>query len=692
VVKHEKGISMIEKLVAHQADGSSTIQMVSLEKGPIERSKLMPQIYIRCFPLTCLLVMVFFCSMSWGTPLQEGEVLTGGLGKLRILHAKVLSETPVNKTKAKAGYHFIVVSLELEEIKPDSAFASIAFKLVDSNGNQFTEPCAWGKIAVSGEERNFEVADGAVAYVKALKEQLNLIFEVPQRIQPKHVGLHYNDKYPVESKAQPDHGDVKSGRGYGVKKISLFERGARLDQAAKRNYANVFFTASARYISVEVRLDNLLYQKEDQEFPIKLVWRDSAGQEEGTQDGLVQIKSEWDSPRYTSNGWGYADPGKWSPGVYSVDVLLDGEKVANQLFMVVEKPFEIENVQFFKYCGEMPKVDNRDYDTEFFSDATCFVAVEVGFKNLLHQIFSQQHIIQRVWYDNQGNIENTQTENLVIEDDWKSSYNTSNGWGYADPGKWVPGRYKVDISIGNFKVGEKSFEILKKGDDDQAIKSDALRGDDAIIQCTLFGMSGHKNELHMIFDKSNSGLLSKKDNEIRRLAQPSSAVNPWTAFAPDGNFVVGEEKDMKTFGTTGYKIIETPQGEKVRLYYFSRKGGGEHSMGVGIEQPSTIWAKTFDGKINRIGSVEWKKVNLDTKTMQNVLAVRSQAPKAKWTTQLGDKIFEIGDGDQLVQIGWVGWRKVTLEDNSQQVILMTKNMSPQAKWTGRFNGGLYQTD
>lgn len=619
-------------------------------------------------------------------------MLTDGLGRLRVVDTNVISETPVNKTKAKAGNHFIVVSLELVEIKKDSTFASIAFKLVDLSGNEFKEPCAWGKITVSGEARNFEVADGAVAYVKELKEQLNLIFEVPQSIQPKHVGLHYNDQYLVEKKSQPDHGGAKSGKGYAVKKISLFERGPRLDQKAKRKYANVFFSASARYISVEVRFDNLLYQKAKQEFPIKLVWRDSAGKEEGNQDGQVQIKSEWDSPSYTSNGWGYADPGKWSPGIYSVDVMLDNEKVANKLFMVVEKPFEVESVKFFNYCGKMPETGSREYDNRFFSDTTCFVAVEVSLKNLLHQVFSQQHTIQRVWYDNKSKIEKTQTDNLVIEPDWKSSYNTSNGWGYTNSGKWTPGKYKVDVSIGSFNVGEKSFEIIKKGDEAQARKSDTLGGDDAIICATLFGMSGHKNELHMIFDKSNSGLLSKKDNEIRRLLQPSIAVNPWTAFAPDGNFVVGEEKDMKTFGTTGYEIIETPQGEKVRLYYFSRKGGGEHSMGVGIEQPSTIWAKSFDGKIIKIGSVEWKKVNIDDKTMQNVLAVKPQAPKAEWTTQLGDKIFEIGDGDQLVQIGWVAWRKVTLEDNSQQVILMTKKMSPQAKWTGRFNGVLYQAD
>ncbi|MGD1103337.1 MAG: SprB repeat-containing protein [Terriglobia bacterium] len=70
--------------------------------------------------------------------------------------------------------------------------------------------------------------------------------------------------------------------------------------------------------------------------------------------------------------------------------------------------------------------------------------------------------VDAVWYRPDGSEMGRQTLNAYVLPEWTSS-NHTNGRGWADPGHWTPGTYRVDLSIQNAPITSGKFQIVGGG-------------------------------------------------------------------------------------------------------------------------------------------------------------------------------------------------------------------------------------
>jgi hypothetical protein len=202
------------------------------------------------------------------------------------------------------------------------------------------------------------------------------------------------------------------------------------------------------------------------------------------------------------------------------------------------------------------------------------------------------------------------------------------------------------------------------------------------IEATLYS---EKNDLHIIFDFNNSGVLCLPTNDIVKLDKPSVSINPWTGVS-QGNYYVttdDEGKSMVEFG-----IINSQVGHS-GFYFktFKRKGFGEKEIG---SDDNKIWSIDENGKQTQIGISAYENVTTPEGEKTTILMHQLLNSNMKWTSDMGGKIYQKQNDGHLVQVGWVGWRVITPIEGGKVTILMTKGLSDKSKWTGRYNGKIYQ--
>ncbi|MGO8788136.1 MAG: PEGA domain-containing protein [Terriglobia bacterium] len=66
--------------------------------------------------------------------------------------------------------------------------------------------------------------------------------------------------------------------------------------------------------------------------------------------------------------------------------------------------------------------------------------------------------IDAIWYKGDGSELDRQSFAAHVNPDWKDSYHTF-GYGYADPGHWPAGSYRVDLYYQNMQIGSGTFQI-----------------------------------------------------------------------------------------------------------------------------------------------------------------------------------------------------------------------------------------
>lgn len=620
---------------------------------------------------------------------MQGNALLYNPGKFMITQVQFAGETPNQKVKASTNEQFLLISMVLLQIENTAEFSSSCFILKDNEGKEYENPGAWGEIEIMGSKSHFETTESATVFIRKKGEILNLIFEVPKSLNTELVSLIYSD-HCIEDQNSGDNKPTNlNPENYTIESIKLFEMGEDRPNKEDRYYSSSFDKEFTRFIGVEINFINQLYEKEYQEYPIEFIWYDTDGVVEGSQEGTLQMKKEWKTSYYNTNGWGWKDPGKWAVGKYKVDVLIDGRKVSEKSFYIREKQYEVENINVFGYKQDKPEKKDRTYPGVFNSDSIRYLGVEINFNNLIHEKEDQEHDLMLKWYDTENEYQGKQEGKVSIKADWSTAYYTSNGWGFSDLGMWAPGNYTVEAYIDNNLVGNEKLEIVKLIPVKFIVEP---LGSRKVIQVSFAAMSsGYQNTFTPVFDKSNSGIICTRDEDVIVLDLVSKEINPGRSIMHNGDFIVEVYEEMRTFGTTRYAMIKNSDQTGFKMYGFQRKGTGEKLIGISIAEPSVIYAKESENDGTSIIEIKWENITHDDGTVQRAQIIRLAKPGTEWTVQLGNKIVEISDEGQK-QIGWASWRTITLPDQSRQTILMTKAMDPNARWIGRFDGKLYETD
>ena len=120
--------------------------------------------------------------------------------------------------------------------------------------------------------------------------------------------------------------------GIKLDKINLFESGSHFPDKTDRNYTSVF-NPGARYIVIELNIENLKYNNSDQQFNVLFIWKYMNGKEFGRNEATFNVKSEWKTA-YINRGWGWPEKGNWRIGRFTAQIYINGELFGEKDYFV----------------------------------------------------------------------------------------------------------------------------------------------------------------------------------------------------------------------------------------------------------------------------------------------------------------------------------------------------------------------
>jgi hypothetical protein len=216
----------------------------------------------------------------------------------------------------------------------------------------------------------------------------------------------------------------------------------------KREYSARFPQRSTKYIYWELGLKHPAPGAKIT-FSIEAVWYKPDGSilyiGSTTKESInTYIESSWKDSLHSDKGVGWTEAGKWSPGLYRVDLFISGKKVDSGSFEIyppvpTESPTaikigplaaELKEVKFFATGEEpVPPLDQRQYATRFSNDSTHNIHWQLAFehakpgKDLTFKL-------RAIWYDPDGKLIKDETVDRPIKADWQRSCEWGLGWGY----------------------------------------------------------------------------------------------------------------------------------------------------------------------------------------------------------------------------------------------------------------------
>jgi hypothetical protein len=115
--------------------------------------------------------------------------------------------------------------------------------------------------------------------------------------------------------------------------LRFYEMGKDQLPRMRRQYSDHFDSRTARYVSFELSVHNLLYTKTERTY--QLAWRyyKPDGSLVGGEDTTWLIPSDL-AYSWGSMGWGWEEPGHWQRGIYRVEILINGVKFVEGWFTI----------------------------------------------------------------------------------------------------------------------------------------------------------------------------------------------------------------------------------------------------------------------------------------------------------------------------------------------------------------------
>lgn len=134
----------------------------------------------------------------------------------------------------------------------------------------------------------------------------------------------------------------------------------------------------------------------------------------------------------------------------------DGTKSLNQISPL---DLKVTSVKTFESGPDVPAKEKRVYSGKFDRAKSRYVSYELNY--VLTPSKNRRSVtLEERWYRPDGSLLSENSSNLALEPEWSSAYFTL-GYGWKDPGRWLPGVYRTDFFIGGAKIASGSFEIYE---------------------------------------------------------------------------------------------------------------------------------------------------------------------------------------------------------------------------------------
>lgn len=252
-----------------------------------------------------------------------------------------------------------------------------------------------------------------------------------------------------------------------LRMLHFYESGFHPAAKAQRRYVSILPKSSTRFVYWEMTVRNKLYNVRDQSHTVVALWYRPDGTRFGRTRQTFNIRAGWASA-WVSHGWGYRTPGRWKPGKYRVDIVVDGRVYVRRNFLIYDDAkidpdaghFAYQSVRLFESPGKAVPVSQRHYATSFNRATTRYVFAEVRGRNLLYRKRDFYPIvILRYFKDNGAYAGEMIVHRAIVRASWRDAL-IAGGWGWNTPGHWPAGRYRVEVWLSNDrKVGETTFTI-----------------------------------------------------------------------------------------------------------------------------------------------------------------------------------------------------------------------------------------
>jgi hypothetical protein len=255
-----------------------------------------------------------------------------------------------------------------------------------------------------------------------------------------------------------------------VESIQFYEGRSTLARG-QRMYRYRFRRDSLRWVSYEV---NLRHPTPPQSTSFELVavytpvsTTSPAGRGEWFRDTLRSSVITL-GPSFHTRTRGFETPGKWGLGAYRVDFFHQGQRVASSAFEVVDSPLadiptaggRLTKLRFFEGGTARPAEIDRRYQYRFAASTSryLYVAVELAF------FYRPQRVdlpLQVIYYSPEGReLGRTGFSDAYVPAGYTVTFPyTNTGFGYGEPGKWSPGRYRVDVMSASRRITSGWFDI-----------------------------------------------------------------------------------------------------------------------------------------------------------------------------------------------------------------------------------------
>ncbi len=230
---------------------------------------------------------------------------------------------------------------------------------------------------------------------------------------------------------------------------------------AKRRYQERFVAAPKKFINWELVLDHPIARESRVWFPISAILYDPGGQVVEKNEALA-----WIEPDMHWSQWGGTfKVDAWKPGTYQVAIIIEGREYVRRPLQVASPGEDFQKLKarvgalrFFESERTIPPKNERNYSESFAQSQARYINWEL---NLDFPAPSQpvEFYVESSWFGPKGTVLDRITTKHTIQAGWDGS-NHASGRGYALPGKWEPGTYRVVLKISDKEVASGSFQIV----------------------------------------------------------------------------------------------------------------------------------------------------------------------------------------------------------------------------------------
>ncbi len=257
-----------------------------------------------------------------------------------------------------------------------------------------------------------------------------------------------------------------------AKVISLrfFESGWPIAAEHERVYTGSFVQSQARNIAWEV---NLAFPPAPGRFKgtVESTWYGPQGKALETLATPFSILEGKTSARIAQ---AFKVPGHWDLGEYRVVLKINETELARGSFQVVAKKeakvqpkvdflqeYEatVASLQFFEDGKKAPAVSRRFYQTRFPRRSSQYIYWQLNLDIKKPAGKPVPFTLGATWYGPDGTVIFRQSSALSLAPE-AATATYLESLGYLQPGRWLPGSYRVELTIGGQAVAQGTFQVV----------------------------------------------------------------------------------------------------------------------------------------------------------------------------------------------------------------------------------------